>query len=97
MPPLPKITSACRSAWPKQVRHPPSYRAAFTFKLQALPRMISSRRRMAKRFTISRENLERAIGIEPTTVTLARWNSTTELRPQAAGAMGRREGVAQPR
>lgn len=52
---------------------------------------------MAKRFTISRENLERAIGIEPTTVTLARWNSTTELRPQTAGAMGRREGVAQPR
>lgn len=57
--------------------------------------MISPKRRMAKRFAISRE-LERTVGIEPTTVTLARWSSTTELRPQVAGAIGRREGVAQP-
>lgn len=51
---------------------------------------------MAKRFTISRENLERAIGIEPTTVTLARWNSTTELRPRASAYFAEGLDEAQP-
>jgi hypothetical protein len=46
---------ACRSAWPEQVQHPPSWRAALAFKLQAFPQMISPRRRMAKRFATSRE------------------------------------------